>query len=228
MSDAARAARIAHALRYPFDPPGRSYLFRDGTMQPLDAFDPAGRHAVVASGSNGSPDRLREKFGDTATIPVTFGHLHGLVPVFAARITSYGSVPATLAPIPGRRAGVHITWLTDAQIEVMHVTEAVGRGYGWYRLDGFALDHEPWPQPAEMFAYIALHGALAPGGALLPLEDVSQHEAQGHVQRAHGNDGHLHDFVDRNLTDRDYRAGANESAARLAVEVAHPGLVRLI
>lgn len=228
MTAAARAARVAHALRYPFDPPGRDYLFRGGRMQPLERLEIAGRHAVVASGSNGSPDRLREKFGDDAEIPVTFGVLDGLVPVFAARITSYGSVPATLAPMPGRRAGVHVTWLTDNQIEIMHETEAVGRGYAWCRLDGFALDHAPWPAPAEMFAYLALHGALAPDGACLPLADVSQRAAQAIMQRAHGHDGDLEDFVDRNLTDRAYRASANESAARLSIPVAHPGLVRLI
>ena len=58
------ARRVAHGLSYPFNPPGKSYLFRDGRMQPLGSFDIADRVPVVASGSNGSPQRLAEKYGD--------------------------------------------------------------------------------------------------------------------------------------------------------------------
>ncbi|PJK31606.1 hypothetical protein [Minwuia thermotolerans] len=228
MTDPALKARIDHALRYPFDPPGRSYLFRDGRMEEIERFEAEGRVPVVASGSNGSPLRLREKYGDAGEIPVSFGTIRDLVPVFAARITSYGSVPATLAVLEGERAGVHVTWLTEGQLEIMHETESVGRGYAYCRLDGFELDLGPHGRPESAFAYIALHGAFAPDGRALPLHQVSQHEAQAHAARLAAHAGELHEFVGRNLADLEHRGRANDALGRFGLPVAHPRIVRLI
>lgn len=223
-------ARIAHALKYPFDPPGRSYLFRNGRMTEIERFDPVaeGRVPVVASGSNGSPLRLKEKYGEAGEIPVSFGTISDLVPVFAARITGYGSVPATLAVIEGERAGVHVTWLTEDQLEIMHETESVGRGYAYCRLDGFELDLGEHGRPDSAFAYIALHGAFAPDGRPMPLHAVSQHEAQAHAARLAAHEGELHDFVGRNLDDLDHRGRANEAIGRHGLPIGHPRIVRLI
>lgn len=228
MTDPALRARVAHALSYPFDPPHRSYLFRDGAMAPLERFEMRGRHAVVASGSNGSPARLAEKFGRTAEIPVTYATIRDLAPVFAARITSYGSVPATLAVMPGARAGVHVTWLTDRQLELMHETEAVGVGYAYCRLDGVVLEDGEHAPPAACFAYIALSGVLAPEGRALPLAAVAQRQAQGHALTAARFVGELEDFIAANLADDDHRRAANEALRPIALHGEHPRLVRLI
>lgn len=228
MSGAALKARVEHALRYPFDPPGRSYLFRDGRMAEIERFDTAGRVPVVASGSNGSPQRLREKYGDAGEIPVSFGTIRDLVPVFAARITGYGSVPATLAVVEGAQAGVHVTWLTEDQLEIMHETESVGTGYAYCRLDGFELDLGDHGRPESAFAYIALHGAFAPEGAPLPLHRVSQREAQSHAARLAAHAGELHDFVGRNLDDPAHRNRANDALGPHGLPIAHPRIVRLI
>ena len=219
--------RVAHALRYPFDPPHRAYMFRNGHLHPPEPFDPAGRHAVVASGSNGSPDRLQQKFGRSADVPVTYGIIRDLVPVFAARVTGYGSIPATLAVVPGAEAGVHVTWLTDAQLEIMHRTESLGTGYAYSALDGFTFLAVGEHPVARLHAYISLHGALAPSGKLLPLKDVPQAEAQAHVMRHLGFAGTMAEFITRNLDDTEHRQSANNAAAGIGMGVADPRLFRI-
>ncbi|WP_281016826.1 MULTISPECIES: hypothetical protein [unclassified Minwuia] len=219
--------RIAHALRYPFNPPHRAYRFRDGGLHPPEPFDPAGLHAVVASGSNGSPDRLQQKFGNAAGVPVTYGIIHDLVPVFAARVTGYGSVPATLAVVPGARAGVHVTWLTDAQLQIMHQTESVGTGYAYCALEGFTFTAQGDHPQAPLHAYISLHGALAPEGRLLPMDQVPQTQAQQHVMDSFGFAGTLAEFVRLNLDDPDHRLRANDAASRIGQAIDHARLIRI-
>ncbi len=231
MVSAVSPERVAHALRYPFDPPHRAYHFTVGQMQDAQPFDHAGRHAVVASGSNGAPDRLREKFGATSghsgDIPVTYGVIRDLVPVFAARITSYGSVPATLAVVPGATAGVHVTWLTDDQLAIMHASESIGIGYAYCRLDGFGFAPSGHHPPAPLHAYVSMHGALMSAGRFLPLSEVAQVEAQRHVMAHMNFTGTVGDFVKRNLSDDTHRDRANRAAAAIGSTLADPRLVRI-
>jgi len=222
------ARRVAHGLSYPFNPPGQSYLFRGGRMQPLGSFDTAGRVPVVASGSNGSPQRLAEKYGDDAEIPVTFGTIRDLVPVFAARVTSYGSIPATLAVIPGATAGVHVTWLTEPQLEIMHGTESVGIGYAYVRMRDFDLDLGRHGKPEEAYAYLSIQGSFVPEDRLMPLADVSQREAQTHAMRCTAFEGPLEDFVARHLQDAAYRRDVDAQLGRFAAPIGHPQIERLI
>jgi len=222
------ARRIAHGLSYPFSPPGESYLFRNGGQQTLVDFDPTDRVPVVASGSNGSPQRLVEKYGDSHDIPVTFGTIRDLVPVFAARLTSYGSIPATLAVIEGAEARVHVTWLTHEQLEIMHGTESVGVGYAYAQLDGFGLNLGPFGSPQTAWAYLSLRGAFAPDDALLPLADVTQHDAQHHAIRRLDIGLDLEAFVARHLQDEPFRRRINDDLAQFGRPITHPGITRLI
>ncbi|MDF1722269.1 MAG: hypothetical protein P1U65_16475 [Minwuia sp.] len=227
MAAAVTPERIAHALRYPFDAPHRSYHFSKGQMRAAEPFEPAARHAVVASGSNGAPDRLREKFADTHDVPVTYGTLHDLVPVFAARVTGYGSIPATLAVVPGARAGVHVTWLTDDQLEIMHRTESLGTGYAYCRLDGFAFEPTGAHPQAPLHAYISMHGALVSESGFMPLADISQAAAQRHVMASMQFEGDVESFVTANLSDLAHRGAANLAAAAAGSTLTDPRLVRI-
>jgi len=67
-------AAVARALAYPFDPHPDPFLFAGGKTQWLDESDESlfdGRIAILAVGSNASPQRLTEKFGTDARVPVT-------------------------------------------------------------------------------------------------------------------------------------------------------------
>ena len=100
---------------------------REEGMAAMDA-----RHPVIACGSNRAPDRLRQKYGAVlpdAVIPVTRVTLADHAVCYAATVTRYGSVPATVTPWPGARAELMVTWLTDRQLAIMNETEDLGVVY---------------------------------------------------------------------------------------------------
>ncbi|MBU0725792.1 MAG: hypothetical protein KJ904_15910 [Alphaproteobacteria bacterium] len=159
---------IARALDYPYEAPGGSYLFRDGRAEALPGgYEFAGRVPVIAHGSNRAPAQLFRKFGAVGEIPVTAIWLDGYDVVFAAQFARYGAIPATLWPVPGVRARLHLTWLDDSQLRVMHVSEGVMRPdggpvaaprYGIRLLATAACDLRG--TVADPLVYLALQGAL--------------------------------------------------------------------
>lgn len=203
-------------------------MFRAGQMMPAEDLDLRDRVPVVASGSNGSPQRLAEKYGETAEIPVTFGTIREMVPVFAARVTSYGSIPATLAISEGASAGVHVTWLTDAQLDIMHITESAGVGYAYVKLANVDLDLGIHGNLDQAYAYLSIQGAFKPHGSLLPLHEISQQTAHRHVMRCCGFDGELTDFIARHLQDPGFRKDMNARLADFGQPIEHPDIERLV
>lgn len=176
---------IAHAKAYPFHIPDGSYVMgRDG-WQPLDGpVDTRGRHAVIASGSNASPDRLRNKYADHPdllddTIPVVRAQLHEFDCVYSAHVAAYGSIPATLAHITGAVADVFVTWLTDGQLARMHETEQMGVNYDFAKLSGLTLISERDEGYTSAYAYISRRGCLNRNGTPVPLAATTAKGRQG-------------------------------------------------
>lgn len=165
---------VTHAKAYPFHIPDDSYVLGKDGWRPVN--DPAdthehtqGRHAVIASGSNASPDRLAIKFADHAhllsdPIPVTQAQLHDFDSVYSAHFSGYGSIPATLAHAPGAMAEVFVTWLTDAQLNRMHETEAVGVNYDFVKLTDIRLLNEYGGGFTQAHAYMSKRGCLNKDG----------------------------------------------------------------
>lgn len=176
---------IAHAKAYPFHIPDGSYVMgRDG-WKPLNApAETRGRHAVIASGSNASPDRLLNKYADRPdllddTIPVVRAQLHEFDCVYSAHVAAYGSIPATLAHVNGAVADVFVTWLTDGQLERMHETEQMGVNYDFAKLSGIKLICEGDIGFTAAHAYISRRGCLNRGGKPIPLAATSAKGRQG-------------------------------------------------
>lgn len=176
---------ITHAKAYPFEIPEGSYVMQRGGWRPLDApADTRNRHAVIASGSNASPQRLAAKFTDHPdllddAIPVVRAKLHDFDAVYSAHIAGYGSIPATLAHVNGAVADVFVTWLTDAQLERMHETESVGVNYDYARLSGLHLLCEGDQGFTTAHAYISRRGCLNRGGTPIPLAATRTEGRQG-------------------------------------------------
>ena len=166
---------IQHAKAYPFDIPQGSYVLDAQGWRPLsNAPELRARHAVIASGSNASPDRLQAKYADhpnllDAGIPVMRAQLHDFDSVYSAHIASYGAIPATLAYAPGSEADVFVTWLTDAQLARMHQTEAVGVNYDFVKLSGIRLLCDNGAGMTTAHAYISKRGCLNKDGSPVPL-----------------------------------------------------------
>ncbi len=131
------------------------------------------RHGVLACGSNQSPERLAQKFGTRlaqAVIPVTRVVVREHAVFHAAVITRYGAVPATIAPCPGARAEIFVTWLTDAQLAIMNETEDLDEIYELASLPGeFVV-----PSGGDFRFYRAIAGLFAPEGRPVALAAVPQ------------------------------------------------------
>lgn len=180
---------VEWAMGYPFGAPSRSYLFKDGDSLPLSGPRAAdgttvslhGRIAVLALGSNASPERLGEKFegtGGQVAIPVLMAELRDFDVVHSAHFASYGSIPATIQHSPGTVSRVFVNFLTEAQLATMDASEALGRNYAHILLSGVEVGLEGGQVLREVRSYLSLGGCLALDGTAVSLAAV---EASGRV-----------------------------------------------
>jgi hypothetical protein len=219
-------AMIRLAEDYPYHRPSVGYLFDDGAIRPLVAPWHEQRVAVIACGSNGAPGRLIQKFtGTGAQIPVTPAWLHDWAVVYSAHFTSYGSLPATLHPCKDARTRLCVTWLTPAQLELMHRSEGAGQRYDYVLLEGLALDVEGHRAIERAGAYLSRRGPLAQSGRPVRLAETLTHhcDLEAHTQpamlrRVHrllAPDDSYVAFMTRILTVPDYRSEVTLRLERL-------------
>jgi hypothetical protein len=171
-------------LRYPFDVPSHSFRWSAGRVDSLSSFRrvdelSAGRHPILAIGSNASPAQLTRKFDDIrfsdasspeGSIPVLTAVVDDVDVVYGAHLASYGSLPATLLDTNGARAHVFITWLTDLQLEQMNETEGLGHAY---QLRPIVDVHCHGLAVGSALSYVTVGGICLLGGAPLGLASIS-------------------------------------------------------
>lgn len=192
-----------------------------------------GRHGVIASGSNASPDRLAAKFKDhqhllDAPLYVTRASLRDFDAVYSAHFTSYGSIPATLAHAPGTDAEVFVTWLTDAQLVRMHDTEAVGVNYDYTRLEGIGLVLEDGSGYTQAHAYMSKRGCLNNEGQPVSLsatrasgrmwKAMSQEEVLNHARSLIAPDQDTDSFIRSHIDCPNTRQSRTAQLAETALE----------
>ncbi|MDP7505520.1 MAG: gamma-glutamylcyclotransferase family protein [Nitrospinota bacterium] len=229
-----RRGGIERALAYPFSIPSGSYVFDGADAIPLDDYFSergisfseliSGRTPVLAVGSNASPYQLRTKrdcyslFGE---IPVIKARLSGFDVVYSARITSYGSVPATLRPSPGTAVDLFVTFLNGPQLERMDLSEGVGVNYsrekleapGDLALERGALPGEVWTYRSKT-GFLRIHGdcvalkACGARGRKLPA--LSQAGVQERLRGLLDGGKTLDVFIRENIGDRAVREARNE------------------
>lgn len=172
------------------------------------------RTAVVGYGSNASPRRLSEKFGDgpDQVIPVLRCRLYDFDVVYACHVATYGSVPAGLYRSTGTVAEVSVSLLTDHQLEVMHASE--GENYAWKPVGG-RVEVAGLGELADAFAYVTVHGVWGHEGAPVALARIEaanrrfvtreQREVLEALCRDLGEGLSLHEFVVRAVADAGVR-----------------------
>jgi hypothetical protein len=221
---------LARAAGYPYDITAHSFTFIDGEARPFDRAHTQGRLPVVGYGSNQSPIRLRQKYGtDHAPIPVQRAWLADHDVVFSAHISGYGSVPAALRYAPGTRVAVAVTWLSEAELAVMHPTET--DHYDFARLADIRLSLDGGDELDSAFAYLSFRGHVGEGGLPFALAEIRaegrslpalrQLEMQALVRDRLSPEADLAAFVRANIDDAQVR---RERIARLeadAVAVTH-------
>lgn len=155
-----RAQDLLRAFLYPYAAPDHDFRFRAGQVEAIsaDELDASliGRTPVLAVGSNRAPVQLTRKFTHqnlADDIPVTLGWMSHHDIVYSAHMASYGAIPATLAPSPGTRVRIAVTWLTPQQLSHMHVTESVPAHYSYVQVHGrdIALDCGLSPEHVGMY-----------------------------------------------------------------------------
>jgi hypothetical protein len=170
-------------LQYPFEVPGHSFVWSAEGVDPLLGSVPmdqvsAGRHPVLAIGSNASPAQLTRKFGDPrftdpaspeGSIPVLAATVEGVDVVYGAHVAPYGSLPATLVDTPGTRAQVFITWVTELQWQRLNETEGLGHAYQLRPVDAVRCHGE---DVGAALAYVTVGGACVLGGSPLGLASI--------------------------------------------------------
>jgi hypothetical protein len=195
---------IIRALGYPYPAPVEDFVWRDGAARDFDAgISLEDRTPVLAVGSNRAPEQLRRKFGDNTIVPVTVARLGDHDVVYSAHMASYGSIPATLAPSPGTRVTLSLTWLTDRQLLRMHETEAVGVNYDYGVAQGLPIELGSHRPNVPIGCYLGRRGALALDGAPVALAEVS---AKNRRFRERGQSGKLARVHERFSGGRDFNA----------------------
>lgn len=174
-----RAQEILRAFLYPYQTPDHDFLFRGGEVTALSASDLAqltrGRTPVLAVGSNRAPVQLGRKFTHqnlSDEIPVTHGWLAHHDIVYSTHLTGYGAVPATLAPSPGTRVRVSVTWLTPRQLAHMHVTESVPAHYSYQQRHGRDLELDCGIGPEYVGLYQSVRGHVFAHGLVFALAAI--------------------------------------------------------
>ena len=185
------------------------------------------RTPVLAYGANAAPDRLQRKFAPVgpAVFPVLQARLHGFDIVHAAHISSYGAVPATIAPSPGTVCDIAITCLDDRELARMHETEFRRHTYRFGPLRNIRLEPDLLPPMETVSTYVGGYGHIAPEGAPLALAAIraegrrfrtcSQTEALEAIQAMLGVPGPLDGFILEAVDDEAVRL---ERTARLRAE----------
>lgn len=228
---------IAHALGYPYPAPSGDFVYRNGGVEAFDAgIALSDRVPVLAVGSNRAPEQLRRKFGDDALVPVTTAWLQDHDVVYSAHMASYGSIPATLAPSPGTRVCVSLTWLTPNQLERMHETEAIGVNYDYGVARDLEIDIGSGRPRIPIGCYLGRRGALAMNGAPTALREVEaagrvfasapQSETLAQVHAEFGWGEAFEAWLMALIGDRDARAGLTERLTEKAVPIDLPAFTR--
>ncbi|BDW95000.1 hypothetical protein MACH10_06850 [Thalassospira tepidiphila] len=174
-----RAQDLLRAFLYPYPAPDHDFLFRGGEVVAMEpsgvATETKGRTPVLAVGSNRAPVQLARKFTHqnlSDEIPVTHGWLAHHDIVYSTHITGYGAVPATLAPSPGTRVRVSVTWLTPIQLAHMHVKESVPAHYSYQQLHGGDLDLDCGVRSDHVGMYQSVRGHVFDQGSVFTLSAI--------------------------------------------------------
>ena len=165
---------LDRALNYPYAPIEADFLFTSGSIIELedDSFL-NNRKAVLAVGSNRSPQQLLRKFGKNETIPVTKAKLRNYDVFYSAHIASYGSIPAVLGRSDGTLVNVSVTWLLPHQLERMHETEALGKSYDYGESSSLKLDLGNDRSAESIGCYLGRNGCANFEGSPIALKEVN-------------------------------------------------------
>lgn len=225
---------LARARDYPYAILTRSFVYRDSGVGEFERSLCTGRTPVLAIGSNQSPRRLAEKFGDDAShvIPVQRARLKDFDVVYSAHISTYGAVPAMLQVSAGSKVDLAVTWLNDAQLEIMNHSEVRAANYAFAQIDDLELSLEGGGRSSSAYAYVSSRGHLRHEGDAVALTaiacsdrrypEMSTDQALEVVRGRAAPEMDADAFVLKLIGDESYRRAVTMMLTVDAVPFAHP------
>ncbi len=149
------------AVSYPYFAPNYSFSFYKGQFVKGICFDLDKRTPILSVGSNRSPYQLKRKFSMFQDICVTPATLYDSDIVYAASVSAYGSMPATQWPCEGAKVDLNVLWLNESQLDIMHLSEALGVAYNFVKLKLGTVKIKEFEWQKEIYGYVSIPGAFS-------------------------------------------------------------------
>ena len=149
------------AVSYPYFAPNYSFSFFKGQFVKEICFDLDKRIPILSVGSNRSPYQLKRKFSLNQNICVTPATLYDSDVVYAASLSAYGSIPATQWPCEGAKVDLNVLWLNEIQLNIMHLSEALGVAYNFVKLKLGTVKIKEFEWKKEIYGYMSVPGAFS-------------------------------------------------------------------
>ncbi len=148
------------AINYPYFAPNYSFSFYKGEFIKGICYDLNNRIPILSVGSNRSPYQLKRKFSLNQDICVTPAILIDSDIVYAASLSAYGSMPATQWPSNGTKVELNVLWLNEEQLEIMHLSEALGVAYSFVKLKLGTVKIKDFKYEKQIYGYISIAGVF--------------------------------------------------------------------
>ena len=148
------------AISYPYFAPNYSFSFHKGKFIKGICDDLNNRIPILSVGSNRSPYQLKRKFSLNQDICVTPAILKDSDIVYAASLSAYGSMPATQWPSKGTEVDLNVLWLNEEQLEIMHLSEALGVAYNFVKLKHGTVKIKDFRYANQIYGYISIAGVF--------------------------------------------------------------------
>ncbi|MFJ8199485.1 hypothetical protein [Streptomyces sp. NPDC096152] len=160
-----------HPLLYPGAWPERSGLLHGDRLLPLDGFSRAGRHPVLAVGSNGCPGQLRHKMAESGVdgpLPMEKARVTGVDVGVSAHVSRMGYVSASPVRAPGTVRELFVLWLDERQLAAIDASEGVPVPTGnfrraWLPAPDVLIEPEHGAPLPGAHVYVNRHGVLHDG-----------------------------------------------------------------
>ena len=81
--------------------------------------------------------------------------------VYAASVSAYGSMPATQWPCEGAKVDLNVLWLNESQLNIMHLSEALGVAYNFVKLKLGTVKIKEFEWQKEIYGYVSIPGAFS-------------------------------------------------------------------
>ena len=225
---------IDRAISYPYFAPNYSFSFYKGEFVKGISCDLNKRIPILSVGSNRSPYQLKRKFSLNQDICVTPATLYDSDVVFAASLSSYASMPATQWPSKGTEVDLNVLWLNEEQLEIMHLSEALGVAYNFVKLKLNTVKINDFKYTKHIYGYISISGVFpfidnkprrlsAINAKNIKLKSVSEKKALLSLIYSLGIDeNRLPHWIDKVINNKSYRINVHEKLKSKAIKPQNP------